>query len=324
MKKILPLIICLILSLIVVGVGSFFEDDNRTLASNINIDTYINQEITGKVQDVYEVTKLYHQGTLIGYVNDFNKIDGYLQQEYASRFEQHFPNTKLSLGESLYTSTELTNQLYQDIDSQIIDYIGQNDLFAVETNKVDFSTKDGIYATIYVKNVDDLTWAKNMFLKNFVSETALNLFANKKTTPELQTYGRRELGVSILENITITKASASPSKIMTTKEDILDYLCYGENDEREYYQVQVGDTVEGVGSLAPTLLSAQQVMSINNGKITNVNQVLTPGEELNVTYFTSPINVVVEQEFITKEPVYPEGTLYLDDPDLREIGRAHV
>lgn len=320
MKKSLPLLICLILSVIVVSASAILE--NQSLSSEkINSpieNSLIAQSIVETIEAPKEVNKLYHQGNLVAYVNDLTQIDALLNDEYNQKYAESFPDSKIALGEDLYLATELTHQVMENVDDKIINYIKENDLFSIATNKVDFSTSEGVYATIYVKNVDDLNQARRDFLKNFVDEAALDLFSQKKSTPELQTYGKRDLSVSILETITVTKALASPSKIMTTKDEVFEYLCYGDNKERTYYTVKKGDTVEGVGSLAEGMLTAQQVLTINPNILKSTEQILEEGTQLNVTYFTSPISVIVEKELITKEEVFPEKTEYRDDPSLRE------
>ena len=42
------------------------------------------------------------------------------------------------------------------------------------------------------------------------------------------------------------------------------------------------------------------------------------GEQLNVTFFDSPINVIVTKHTVKEEIVYPESTQYITDPTLRQ------
>ena len=91
---------------------------------------------------------------------------------------------------------------------------------------------------------------------------------------------------------------------------------YGaDNEERKYYTVQEGDTLQGVGffneNITPT-----QIMLINPGVIHSTDQVLEVGMKLNVTYFTSPITVIVTMESLREEVVYPESPLYIEDNTL--------
>ena len=57
-------------------------------------------------------------------------------------------------------------------------------------------------------------------------------------------------------------------------------------------------------------------MNINPDKISSVDQVLSEGEELCVTYFTPIIDVVVNKESMKKEIIYP-STEYTEDETVR-------
>lgn len=286
--------------------------------SNIKENSLVQQEVLGILTTQQEVVKVYNSGELIGVVQDYNKIEQLLQEVYTTRYEADFPNTKMGLGEDIYVSKELSSFNYENVDEAICDYLRENDHFAIETNSVEFSDENGVYATIYVKNIEDFYQARDRYLLNFISEEALALISRKQATPELKTYGSRELGIDIMEMMTVSKALASPSKIKTSMEEVFTYLCYGDDPTPVLYTVEEYDTIEGVGSKNEGGLSAQQIVTINPGVLTSTEQVLEPGMELNVRYFDSPINVVVTKELITREVVYPEATLYQENPDLRE------
>lgn len=317
MKKILPLIICLGLSAVIVFVFPMLSQSNSTNAEFSVENSLINQNIVEYLDAPIEMHKIYNEGKLIGIVSDLGVIDNLLERVYKEKYQEDFPNTSIDIGEDVYIVNELNYYSVENVDEEICDYLEKNDLFSILTNAIEFSDSKGVYATIYVKNVEDFYKAEESFLLNFISKESLELFNLNKTTSELTTYGRRELGVSILENMTVTKALASPSKIKNSEKEILEYLCYGDNTEREFYTVEEYDTIEGVGSKNHDL-TAQQVVTINSDVLKSTTQILEIGTKLNVTYFTSPINVVVEQELIQKEVVYPESTLYLEDPNVRE------
>jgi murein DD-endopeptidase MepM/ murein hydrolase activator NlpD len=60
------------------------------------------------------------------------------------------------------------------------------------------------------------------------------------------------------------------------------------------------------------------VLTINADVLKSTEQILQAGMLLNVTYFDSPINVIVTREKLVKETVYPPITKYITDPTLRE------
>lgn len=309
-----------VLSLIIVlAVPPQVQFGSRIVSANakINEDTLIDQEVLGVLNEPIEVFKVYNSGNLIGVVHDYAKIEKLLESVYTESYMEDFPDTRMGLGEDIYVSQEMSWFEYEDRDEEICQYLKDNDQFAIETNSIEFSDENGVYAIIYVKNLDDFNMARDQYLKNFISEEALSLISRKQSLPELKTYGRRETAITILETMTVGRALASPSKIMTSMEEVLSYFCYGEDATPEIYVVEEYDTVEGVGSKNNDL-TAQQVVTINPGVLSSVDQVLEPGMELNVRYFDSPINVVVTQELITQEVVYPEATLWRENSSLRE------
>lgn len=316
MKKLVPILVCFVLSFIVTFSLSSWKTTGVKAKYQIE-HSIIKQEIVEYLKQPITVKKIYNNGNLIGILSDEKVIDALLNRVYRDKYKAEFPDTQMGLGEDIYIVDSLNYYHVENKDDAIVKYLEENDLFSVLTNVVEFSDHKGVYATIYVKNIDDFYNAEQKFLLNFVSPESLDLFKNNKTTKELTTYGRRELSVAVKENITVSKGLASPSKIKGSEEEVLEYLSYGDNMEREYYEVIEFDTIEGVGSKNHDL-TAQQVVNINRDVLKSPTQLLEAGTKLNVTYFTSPINVVVEQELIQKEIVYPENTLYVEDETVRE------
>ena len=323
LKKFGSLIIAGLLALMVGFLFPISSNKVNSLASAYEVESSIvKQEVIGFYESPQEVTKLYQSGELIGIVTDYNKIEELINSVYQEKYAEDFPNSNIDLGVDIYRSEELAYYEVDDVDDQICAYLKDNDLFAIETNKIDFTDENGVYATIYVKSLDDFYEARNKFLLNFVSEDDLATFAANKETPELTTYGRRTTNVTIKEAMEKSVGLAQPGDILTSVDKILEYLCYGDNLDHEYYTVQKGDTEAGVGRLNNDL-TPQQLMTINPGVIVSENQVLTEGMQINVSYFTSPITVEVTQELIQQEVIYPDETIYFEDSSLRE-GASYV
>ena len=307
-----------ILSLFITFLSQELNDKTSgSFAAIVAESSLIKQEVKSINNEPLEIVKMYNSGQLIGVVKDYSKVEDLLKEVYSSQYKEDFPNSKMGLGENIFISRELSKLNYEDVDDQICKYLLDNDQFSVETYSVELSDDKGTYATIYVRDVEDFYEARDRYLLNFISKEALDLISLKKQQPELKTYGRRELSVNIMENITISKALASPSKIMTNMEEVFTYLCYGDDPTPEVYVVEEYDMVEGVGSKNGGL-TAEQVVTINPGILSSTEQVLEPGMELNVRYFDSPINIVVTQELIQKEIVYAPTIKYVENSELRE------
>ncbi len=318
MKKIITILGCLILA----GLCTLFNANMRFGGNKEDLGTsdilnisIIRQEMTA-VNDVpRQVYKIYDCGELLGIITDIEKINQYLDDVYKEKYEEDFPESNLGIGVDMMIVEETSYNEYEDIDDEICEYLYKNSYFSIEAYRIEFSDSKGVYAVIYVKDIDDFYTARNRYLTNYISQESLDLLTNGKTTSVLSTYGEREVSVNILETITVTKEYAATNEIITSSREILDYLCYGENTEPIYYTVQEGDTIDGIAS-RQGLSSGQEVVTINSDVLSSRDQVITPGDILNIREFESPITVVVVREEITKEVVYPDLPIYREDPKL--------
>lgn len=317
MKKLLTLIGCFLLAVLIV----FFMPSLRNGMNGIEINPeasqgvgLFHQKITGTAENPDKVFKLYHKGELVGILKDRKKLNALLKEVYEENYREEFPDSSVRLDKDIYTTEEQTGFTYSDADDEIIAWLKENDLFTIECTAVSFSENGAVYAEIYVKDPEMYEKAMNEYITYFIDPEALVTITGGKQTPQLTTYGTRDVGISISESISEKKAFAKPSEIKKTEEEILEYLKYGEKTKKEYYTVKEYDTVAGVGAKNYGL-SATQVMNLNRDKITDVDQILKAGDKLCITYFESPVNIVVTKQALRKEPLYPD-TIYVEDPEL--------
>ena len=317
MKKFLVLVASFLGALfIVMGLPALMNRSVAVYSGRDSETSAVSQSILRIDSEPHTVQKIYNAGQLIGVLSSQNRLNAYLKQVYADDYAETFPDSSVALGKDVYVEEEQSYFVYQNVDDDIFSYLHDNELFSLAATVVDFSDDSGVYAEIAVANADLYQQAMQDFLSMFISQSDLAALSAGQSTGELTAYGSRATGISISQTITTRDDYASPSDIKTTKEEILDYLEYGDNQDREYYTVERYDTVAGVGS-KNNGLSATQVMNLNRDKISNVNQVLNEGEVLCVTYFTSPIDVVVTQESMRQETIYP-STIYQEDDTVRE------
>jgi len=313
-KKALMLVLAFLMSL---GIVTFDQTFNTNTFANVDLSklqeaSLIPQAIVDIQNSANRVIKVYQKKDLIGVLSSDIDVDGFLQTVYLQDYAQDFPDTKLGLGEDIFVSEEESIYVYENKDQDILSYIYQNDLFSVEADKVEFSNG----AIIYVKSIELFEQAKDLYLGNFISPEAYALIRNNQLPPELTTYGSREVGFSIVEKASYQRGLAPAANIMTSVSEIVYFLSYGYGTDIKMYQVQEYDTVEGIAYMMG--LSPQQVITINNDKLKTSNQILQVGMELNVTYFNSPIRVMVTRERLAREIVYPASTQYIMDATMQE------
>lgn len=268
--------------------------------------------VTDKMEKRY---KLYQKDKLVGYVDDPKVIDQFLAEEYKQNYQADFPDSKLNLSEDYYMQEEYSNLVTENIDQDIIAHLKKENSFSIYVHEISFADENGVFARIFVKNIEDFETAKKRFLLNFVDEEALKRFEQGLTTEELDGYGTREVSLQVKDKIIVDKAYSDPKKVFTNSNQIFDYLCYGENKERKYYIVEQGDTLEGVSAKNGNI-STKLLVLINPETLTKTNQILKPGTKINITYFTSPLSVYVRKETLRAEPVYPPTPLYIEDEQI--------
>lgn len=322
MKKIIAVIFCLILACGVVIGLPLISKQNTEIEANISNETsLVKQEILS--YSAYEKTynKIYANGKLVGVATDMNYINALISDEY-KKFEYDFPNTEIDLTDDVYIASEKSYANFENIDAQIVDYLANNDFLGIKTTAVEFSTNDGVYDIIYVKNIDDFYAARDEFLLNFVSQDTLNKLRNNEQIAGPTEIGTVETNLKISENITYVDAIVSPNEIFTNVDDIYDFLCYGRNTEREYYTVKEGDTIQAIMYYF-AFTRPEQVVNINSNVLKNTDQIITPGMQLNVTYFTSPITVNVTKQELRREMITPEAPEYIEDESL-DSGKIEI
>ena len=323
MKKVIAIFICLVLSIgIVMGLPLVMgEGYSNSQVKQGNEKSLIDQEVLSYSTNENLYYKLYESGKLIGVLNNKGTIDEIIESEY-QKYEADFPNTKLGLKDDYYIVEEKSYVIFENIDDEIKQYLIDNQSLGVQASAVEFSTNEGIYDIIYVKDIEDFYDARNDFLLNFVSEETINSLRNNEEISEPIDFGTKETGIHILENMNHKDAIASPDDIMINKEEIYQYLCYGRNEERQYYTVKEGDTLSGVGYYFGDM-SPKQLLMLNRNILSSEDQILTPGMQLNVTYYTSPITIEVTRKRLTQESITPDTPIYREDSSIAQ-GKTEI
>ena len=315
LKKVATIVIMATLSLVLTftisGVRIIPHQDFRLTQVELS-GALITQSIENRLANPIPVTKVYYRDKLVGIMADTSGIDELLSNTYDLIYAQDFPQSQLLLSEEVVLVNDLIQYKLTNIDSDIVSFIEANELYSIEVTRIDFSSG----YTIYVNKIEDFEAAREQYLLNFITKESYDRIIKKEEAPELSTYGYRDLNLIVSETVEISKGRAKAQDILKNVNEIVYFFSYGYGTEIKTYEVQPFDTVEAVAYFNG--LTPQQVMSINADKIKSYNQILEPGMKLNVTYFNSPIKVVVIKERRAEEIVYPQSTMFVPDPSMRE------
>lgn len=282
------------------------------LSSYVETNSTLDQKIVGIRAVPDYVYTVYNADKMIGRLQSMDEVQPMLDRVYQNRYAEEFPNTKIYFNQDIHITKELSFLVYEDIDSTILEFLEDDDNFAVEVTKISLSNG----AEFYVKNFDDFTAARDKYVLNFISAQGYANIQNKIETPPLTEYGTKELNITIKESVDVSTGYTSYDKILKNVDEVVYYLSYGYDTVPEYYTVQKYDTVEGIARQYG--LQPEHIVMINADKISSVDQVLSVGTELNVTYYNSPLTIVVQRQRLYSEVVYPEKTQYIYDNTLAE------
>lgn len=313
-KDVISIVVSLLLSIIIVCVFPLIFNDNINVAYGYNTNSIIEQTVQGYSKDNITYNKLYNNGKLVGVISDLDNFNNAISEEY-KKYEEEFPNTTLGLSDDVYLVPEEGHNIFENKDDEIVNYLIDNELLGIKTNAIEFSTSSGVYDIIYVNDVSDFEEARRLFLLNFISEDSYKKLSLGETITSPEDFESVDVNVSISETITYSESFTSPNNIYSSVDEIYEYLCYGRNTDRQYYTVEEGDTIAGVGS-KNNGLTGTQVMLLNQDKIFSADQVITAGMVLNVTYFTSPITVTVTKERLAQEVIMPDAPSYVNDDSM--------
>ena len=313
-KKIISVIGSFLAATLIVLVLPSFLNKGTEAAAASNETGLFHQTVIRTQENAVPVYKIYKDGDLLGILSDENVLNRHLRDVYKEKFKESFPDSDAYLAQNMYVTKEQSYFVYTNADQEILDYIDENNMYSVKATAVSFSNENGVYARMYVSNEELYEEAMHQYITMFISPETLAILSAGDAVPELTTYGSRDIGISVSQNITTSEEYANPDEVKTTIEEVLNYIEYGDmpEEEKEYYTVQEYDTVAGVGAKNYGL-SAVQVMNLNRDKISSVDQVLKEGEELCITYFKPIVNIVVYKETLKQEDVYYETSIVDDD-----------
>ena len=310
MKHFWSVTACLLAAIGIVMVSSLLFP---SIGANVNLAStgLFSQSVTAIHLRPSTQYVLYDGATRIGVLSSREKLDHFLQKEYEHGYAESFPDTSLSLGKDLYLTREQSYFSYRNADEDIFSYLKENHLFSIGAVKVTMSGDDSISGQIYVTDRELFLQALHSFLELFVSSDDLDRLERGQTLPALSEPGEQTTGIAIGQKITYAKAAAPVDEVMTSTDEVLNWLEYGPAPEKTYYTVEEGDSLAGVGAKNGGL-SARQVMMLNKDAISDPHQYLTPGQKLNVTYLSSALTVTVTKVRLVKEEV-PFATHYIED-----------
>ncbi len=279
--------------------------------------------INTAISNPKQLYKVYLAGESIGVIESKQELENYIdtkQQQLKEKYnvsKVYAPNDLDIVKEITYNETISTiEEIYRKIEE-----IKGTSSFTIDGYEIDIpgtekTNEDGTTTKIndqkiYVLDKDIFTNAVDTTITAFIDEDTYNDYLNG-TQKQLE---EKEPGTIIenlyIENDIVIKKTRIPAeaKIYLTEEELSKYLLFGTTEEQEKYTVQAGDTIEEIAN--NNKLSTEEFL-IANTNFNTAQDLLYPGQIVNLGLITPQFNLVEEQHVVSKQTLEME-TIYKDD-----------
>lgn len=322
MKKIIALIVCLLLSMVIVFVIPYFSNEKSAIifGAHTNEESIVPQRILEENGEEKTYYKVYNAGKLVGVVNDIDNFNA-LIDEKSKVFENEFPGASLSLSGDIYVVDERSKLSFEDINTDIVDYLLDNDLLGLKAKMIEISDIAGNKTSIFVSNMDLFEEAKAKYLSFFVSQDTI-IAKNNGVILESPTQDDTyvDMDYAIEEKIEIADIIAPPEEIYSNSSEVFDFLCYGLNPKKQIYETKEGETLQYVGQQFST--TPNIIMMLNRDVLTSEDQILVPGTQLSVVPDWQ-LTVQVTRQTKANMITLPESPIYIED-ESRQRGEIVI
>lgn len=332
MKKIAPIIICTIVTIILYPLCVNYGKQNYP---NEYYNVYLDEQLLGtilseqelldyirtnteKIINIETITKTYCEDnrTLEEIINQENL------QDYISNSEVNYytQNNKNCLDIVIKNGTEI-EKIYTPIGLEVEKVLTYNsnitsveDIYSQIVDKKSFTIKGYQFTikkedkeiNINVTNKDIFEEAVKSFIEVYVGKEEYASYLNDSQA-EIKTTG------SIIENVYIEQTLTVKEKqipidetIYTNSNDLTQFLVYGENPVTKTYKVKSGEMITDI-ALANEISS--QEFLISNTKYKNENSLIAIGTEVIIKQTNPQLSVVVEK-YLSEDKTVDFNTVY--------------
>ena len=268
-----------------------------------------------------EVYKVYLDGKYLGAIRSKKALENYIDSEQKALKEEYevkkvyIPNG-IDIKKSITYKGKIMSEkaIYKKIKESksftikgYVVTISQNE---TEAENEEIEKKPDI--KIYLTKKDIFDKAVKKVLSAFVDEEDSENYANE-TQKEIVTTGSIIENIYINQEVNIKEAFISTDEdIYTSVNDLTKYLLFGDNSSEEEYTIQLGDTIETVSF--NNKLSTDEFLIVNP-EFTSKDNLLIPGQKVNVALISPVLEMVVEKE-IVEDIDKPFETIEKEDSSL--------
>lgn len=284
-----------------------------------------------------EIYKVYVDGEFIGAIRSKKALENYINNEEAN-IKEEYGVSKVYMPTGIDIEKDITydgkilseKKIYQKIKETknftikgyIVEVIHPEDEDEKDkkssakeednSNNDEGRISENVDFALYMTKKDLFDKAAKNALNAFVSSKEIENFKND-TQPKIISTGSIIENIYIGQTINIKEAYISTDALVFTNvSDLTRYLLFGSLDNATEYTIQVGDTIETVAE--KNKLSTNEFLLVNP-EFTNANNLLIPGQKVNVDLIDPILDFVVERNTV-EDMDYPYQTREEEDSTM--------
>ena len=179
-------------------------------------------------------------------------------------------------------------------DTEIAEKANSGEIPTEEEQKDDNSLEEE-KIVIYLTKKDIFDKAVKNFMYLFISEDEVNKYVNDEQ-PQIKSTGSIIENIYLDQDVSIKESLISTDEtIYTTEEELTKFFSFNENASEKEYIIEPGDTID---SAAFKNEISTRVFLIVNPEFTNANNLLKPGQKVNVARMDPVLNLAVEKHIV--------------------------
>lgn len=179
-------------------------------------------------------------------------------------------------------------------DTEIAEKANSGEIPTEEEQKSDNSDEEE-KIVIYLTKKDIFDKAVKNFMYLFISEDEVNKYVNDEQ-PQIKSTGSIIENIYLDQDVSIKESLISTDEtIYTTEEELTKFFSFNENASEKEYIIEPGDTID---SAAFKNEISTRVFLIVNPEFTNANNLLKPGQKVNVARMDPVLNLAVEKHIV--------------------------
>lgn len=244
-----------------------------------------------------EVYQVYLDGKKIGLINDKEKLYNLINDEGADikkayGIDQVYPPNGLEITNYITYDEKVSsvNKIYEEIKSQ--------KPFTILAYTITVKSIEGEENEIYVLDETIFKDAVNSLIYAFIPKEEYSSFINN-SQKEIETTGEVIEAMDFNEIVTIKKSYVNAEeRIFLNANELSQYLIFGTTEKQKTYVVKSGENIETIAY--KNKLNTQEFL-IANPSFTSENQLLSPGQIVNIGLIDPVINIIYQKHVVVDE-----------------------